>query len=142
MGTDSMTLGPGSFYMDDKLLGKAIDILEKVNVPYDDFEFGDSPAVTLSKAIEFELNSEFNIPVFNELVGELSKPQPFYMEYDGVRYEQIRKHKKKRINKKWAKRYGYREVPCRYRLENCYINQRLFNDFEIVSDPPKIVRYG
>lgn len=24
---------------------------------------------------------------------------------------QIRRHHKKRINKKWAKRYGYREVP-------------------------------
>lgn len=24
--------------------------------------------------------------------------------------EQIRKHKKKRINKKWAKKYGYRDI--------------------------------
>lgn len=24
---------------------------------------------------------------------------------------QVRKHKKKRINKKWAKRYGFKEVP-------------------------------
>lgn len=27
-----------------------------------------------------------------------------------VKLEQIRRHRKKRINKKWAKKYGYRQV--------------------------------
>ena len=27
-----------------------------------------------------------------------------------VKFEQIRRHRKKRINKKWAKKYGYRDV--------------------------------
>ena len=28
--------------------------------------------------------------------------------------EQIKKHRKKRINKKWLKRYGTKQVPCMY----------------------------
>ena len=28
--------------------------------------------------------------------------------------EQIKKHRKKRINKKWKKKYGMKEVPCMY----------------------------
>ena len=27
-----------------------------------------------------------------------------------IKQEQIRRHRKKRINKKWAKKYGYRDV--------------------------------
>ena len=65
----------------------------------------------------------------------------YRMEYkpheDGVaelvfrctRLEQIRRHKKKRINKKWAKRYGYREVRDVYEFENAHIEHELFNDF-------------
>lgn len=99
----------------------------------------DSPTFTLSKpsSFECELTSTLNVPIFKELSLMGGGPEPFYMEYDAVRYEQVRKHKKKRINKKWAKRYGYRAVPCRYRMENCYISHNTFNDFEIVSDPPK-----
>lgn len=33
-------------------------------------------------------------------------------------YIQRRKHRKKRINKKWIKRYGYRPV---YDIEHCYV---------------------
>lgn len=143
MGTDSASFGPGILYAGSELhyVGHVID---KFNTTPYELDIDDTPAMTfknsLSQSIEFELESELNVPVFNELVGELSEPKRFYMEYDGVRYEQIRKHKKKRINKKWAKRYGYREVPCRYRVENCYISPGLFNDFEIISDPVKIVR--
>lgn len=139
MGTDNTTFGPGILYDGNlKPIGtcQGPDDVDSVFIE-DDYAL--SAIKTASKALEFELESKFNIPVFNELVGELSRPQPFYMEYDGVRHEQIRKHKKKRINKKWAKRYGYREVPCRYRIENCYIHHKLFNDFEVRGDIPKIV---
>lgn len=139
MGTDNTTFGPGVLYDGNlKPIGTCQGPDDTDSVFIED-DYALSAIKTSTKALEFELKSEFNIPVFNELVGELSKPQPFYMEYDGVRYEQIRKHKKKRINKKWAKRYGYREVPCRYRIENCYIHHGLFNDFEVRGDIPKIV---
>ena len=35
-----------------------------------------------------------------------------------IGYEQARKHKKKRINKKWAKRYGDKPV---YDMKNAYM---------------------
>lgn len=149
MGTDNMTLGPGIFYDGSgKPIGTCqgpddVDTIYPDPV-YDEFlwtKYDETPVVTLSEphSFECEWDATVDFPLINELIGELSKPQPFYMEYDGVRYEQIRKHKKKRINKKWAKRYGYREVPCRYRMENAYIRQRTFNDFSIVADPPKII---
>ena len=134
MGTDSMTFGPGLVR-----LGDDIDITAKVNELITAPEDYDSPAFTFTKTASFEFDSSFNVPLLKELAGELSKPQPFYMEFDGVYHEQVRKHKKKRINKKWAKRYGYREVPCRYRMENAYIRQETFNDFNVVADPPKII---
>lgn len=99
--------------------------------------------VTLSKSVEFELEATLNVPLINELAGSFSKPKGFDLEWDGVYHEQIRKHKKKRINKKWAKRYGYREVPCRYRMENAHIQQETLNDFSITTDnrPRIIERY-
>lgn len=139
MGTDNTTFGPGILYDGfGELIGHCHRPTYTEPRYYDD-GYGLSTIKALSEALEIELETKFNIPVLNELVGEMSEPQPFYMEYDGVRHEQIRKHKKKRINKKWAKRYGYREIPCRYRIENCYIHHNLFNDFEVRGDIPKIV---
>ena len=62
------------------------------------------------------------------------------MEYECTRLEQIRKHKKKRINKKWAKRYGYREVPYKIIAKDCYIRPSRFNDFDIIIGSEKFVK--
>ena len=43
----------------------------------------------------------------------------FYAKPESV---QIRRHKKKRINKKWAKRYGHNIVLKRCSMKNCTIN--------------------
>ncbi len=133
--------GPGIFYINNKPIGTGILDNEVDIIPEEpEFDYAHIPPITLSKPIELELESTLNVPLIKELAGHFSEPKGFYLEYDGVRYEQVRKHKKKRINKKWAKRYGYREVPCRYRMENAYIKHELFNDFSIVADPPKIVK--
>ena len=128
-------LGSGSLSINHDLVGTANEIYE---LNADDILEDSSHAVTLSKKLEATPTANFDIPVFREssLIGDGSRV--FCMEYEGTRREQIRKHKKKRINKKWAKRYGYREVPCLYRVENCYIQPSLFNDWTIVSDPPKV----
>jgi len=142
MGIDNVTFGPGLLR-----LGDDIDVNAKVNEIISLPEIDDSPAFTFTQKASFEFKGKatINESLLKELAGLNSDLQPFYMEFDGYKYEQVRRHKKKRINKKWAKRYGYREVPCRYRMENCYINHERFNDFNIVSDQPKIVcsnRYG
>jgi hypothetical protein len=135
MGTDSMTLGPGTLYLDDTKIGPAV-----FGPNDEDFDFTetiDSPDFTLSspKSFSCELEAsleDINIPILKEL--STTKTEPFYMTHDGVRYEQIRKHKKKRINKKWAKRYGYRKIPVRYYYEHCYISPQPFNDFAITCN--------
>lgn len=56
---------------------------------------------------------------------------------------QKRKHKKKRINKKWRKRYGYEIIPNKLGLERdqiildefngyIYMNEETYHDFEIL----------
>ena len=67
---------------------------------YDDIF--DSPAFTLNqpKSFECELKSTLNVPVFKELSLMGGGHEPFYIEWDAVRWEQVRRHKKKRINKR------------------------------------------
>ena len=45
---------------------------------------------------------------------------------------QVRRHKKKRINKKWAKRYGYKTVFKSLKLEETYIKPHE-NGFEVLA---------
>ena len=45
---------------------------------------------------------------------------------------QVRKHKKKRINKKWAKRYGYKTVVKSIKLEEAYVEPNE-NGFDILG---------
>lgn len=53
----------------------------------------------------------------------------FSVEYDTMpELIQIRRHKKKRINKKWAKKYGYNKVLKRCSMKNCSIS--LINGIE------------
>lgn len=144
MGIESMLrFGPGILYTGDgKPIGtcQSIDDVDTLYIPEEeDLVF--IPAMTLANTLELELEAEFpDISVFNELAGPPSEHKGFDLEWDGVYHEQIRKHKKKRINKKWAKRYGYREVPCRYRMKNAYILQETFNDFSIASNnKPRII---
>ena len=51
---------------------------------------------------------DFNADLFRTLCGDMSRcGDGWSVSY--VTYDQIRKHRKRRINKKWAKRYGYRK---------------------------------
>lgn len=64
-------------------------------------------------------NTELNVDLFNQLIA--TQPEATYDLYCTV-LVQARKHKKKRINKKWRKRYGFKEkqicIP-RVKLESC-----------------------
>ena len=42
-----------------------------------------------------------------DLFGNSAKELPKSITIGSAKYKQIRKHRKRRINKKWAKRYGY-----------------------------------
>ena len=64
-------------------------------------------------------NTELNVDLFNQLIA--TQPEATYDLYCTV-LVQARKHKKKRINKKWRKRYGFKEkqicIP-EVKLESC-----------------------
>lgn len=53
---------------------------------------------------------------------------PIIIDYDKVIKTQKRKHKKKRINKKWLKRYGY----------DTYVRKAVLKDGQIVYADGKI----
>jgi hypothetical protein len=66
-----------------------------------------------------------NKEVFNKLCAAYKKPK-FNLECKMM--VQRRKHRKKRINKKWAKRYGYKPITVRLRdIEIKYVDEYTFN---------------
>jgi hypothetical protein len=135
MGVENnIAFGSGTFYIDASKIG-AIEAM-KVTEYSEDRHFKGMAFTTASTA-EFEC--EVDGPLLSELAGLDSDPT-FKMEYDGIMYEQVRKHKKKRINKKWAKRYGYREVPCHINLENARVITDSENGFVVVSELPVFKR--
>lgn len=56
-----------------------------------------------------------------KLTGANTEGMLFDITYASPRRVQVRRHKKKRINKKWAKRYGYKTVLVEHELTNCSI---------------------
>ena len=66
----------------------------------------------------------FDINIEEPVLAHVPFKHTFDLSYNRlVGYEQVKKHKKKRINKKWAKKYGYREVyiPTVHSLRECTI---------------------
>ena len=136
MGTDSMTLGTGIFYDGNGTpigTGTVIDDIDEIP-PYADSEIC---TLTKNKAAEFSAEAQVDTGLLEKLVevdlANNNDSTGYTLQYRTTRLEQIRRHKKKRINKKWAKRYGYREVPYFYIFKNAYIEPRLFNDFSVTS---------
>lgn len=136
MGVENnITFGAGTFYIDESKIGGTIDTMEVTEYPENQHLKG----ISFTTAYTAEFEGEVNGPLLSELVGPDSDPT-FQMVYDGFVYEQVRRHKKKRINKKWAKRYGYREVPCRTILKNAKLVHDQDGAFIVVSDCPSIER--
>lgn len=140
MGDDSQlfTNKPGIFYDGNgKAIGTGIMFDEVDTIPTDI----DSEAFTLAKIndAEFSMGISIDVGLLKKLVDDDLRnnnnddPLGYTIRYKTTRSEQVRRHKKKRINKKWAKRYGYREVPYTYIFKNAYVESRPFNDFSFTS---------
>lgn len=108
----------GELWTENGLLGKVEDVkIDLANAP--DFTAISDLDLTV-------LNKEFVIPKEQELTFECTainkdlleklclpnKTLPMSMTFEGKLIDKVqrRRHKKKRINKKWAKRYGYINV--------------------------------
>lgn len=102
------TLNSGSLYLNDKHL---TDKLPEITFPDDDIpDYVRSIHRPLSASAEFTMEADINVPLLHKIAGiDLAAPgaQSFSAEFSEPYWEQRRKHKKKRINKKWVKRYGY-----------------------------------
>lgn len=61
-----------------------------------------------------EITFELNEPSFSyDLLEQITTFRPDFYTIEYTKYVQARKHKKKRISKKWLKRYGYKPVQVR-----------------------------
>lgn len=68
---------------------------------------------SLCKDAEMTFKCDVNVPLFEKLFGvdlafgsDIVSNMTLHFEYPYL--VQVRKHRKKRINKKWAKRYGFK----------------------------------
>lgn len=116
----NLTLGSGSLYLKDDIF-KPIAFTEEIP------EYISSVNIPLSADAEFEMEAEINPQVYSKLAGidlsSVADASAITMIFSQPYQEQVRRHKKKRINKKWAKRYGYRTKYKKYQInEISYIS--------------------
>lgn len=137
----NMPFTSGSLYINDELIGPAIPEFPPIDInkPPDYLRSINFP---LSSEAEFTVEAEIDIPMFHELcdIPPMTDTQTFTVQYQGTVTEQVRRHKKKRINKKWAKRYGYRTVLKTYQMNEVRFTRNEDNKFEILGSPPRVVK--
>lgn len=79
----------------------------------------------LSDEAEAFFECDIDAKLLTKTIGiDLSRGSDF-TEYTAICYPptrvQVRRHKKKRINKKWAKRYGYKMIFKSFKLKEAYV---------------------
>lgn len=95
----------------------------------------------LSADAEFEM--EVEMPVNKLLAADFAKncDMSYSIQLSEPYQEQIRRHKKKRINKKWAKRYGFRTKYKNFKFTEVSIVPRGTGVYEFTTnDIPTIVK--
>lgn len=60
--------------------------------------------------LNFNINKQISKEDFNILFGVDTLNMSDAYDVQFIKFIQTRRHKKKRINKKWLKRYGYRQM--------------------------------
>lgn len=93
------------------------------------------PLFHLSCGFDFEAEMEGAVvdkATWKALIG--SDLDDFTLTYDEVILVPARRHKKRRIQKKWIKRYGYKEVRVPRIINGVGIEQISDNEFMFVKD--------
>lgn len=123
---------------DVQLFGEDLRPIE--NISFDNGhlpEYITSINAPLSASAEMTMECEINAPLFHRLCGFDPSCGPDITGYTLIGkapyMEQIRKHKKKRINKKWAKRYGYRTKFKDIKIEGVHFNETGCGEFEFTG---------
>lgn len=115
----------------------SIDKLENLS-----FEHGQVPGYVtsincpLSASEELSFECEVNAQAFSKLMGvdlaQRGDLTGFTVECKMPYQVQIRRHRKKRINKKWAKRYGYKTMFKTVKMTDVQFGQNE-TDFEFIG---------
>lgn len=134
-----LSLGSGSLYIKDEFL---TNNLLDITFPGDDIpEYVRSINLADPTSAEATFEAEIDAPMFNRLIGvDLANAQSFSAEFSEPYQEQRRKHKKKRINKKWAKRYGYVTKFRNWRIKEMTFTGKNNFEFEATGRNVEIVK--
>lgn len=103
--------GSGNLTLFDATTGRELGNLD--NVPLDSCEvekgtqFGNWMRQNASITMDFTTDETVDI---NKILGLDIAQMPDSCDIQYIKIVQVRKHKKKRINKKWLKCYGYKKV--------------------------------
>lgn len=103
-------LGGGELTLFDTTIGKELRNLNNVQLDSceaEDGRLGNWMRKDASITIDFTTDEKVDI---NKILGLDVAQMPDSYDIQYVKIVQARKHKKKRINKKWFKRYGYKKV--------------------------------
>lgn len=83
----------------------------------------------LSASAEFTMEAEIDGNMLAKLCGlDLAAGKDFTVEYSEPILIQARCHKKKRINKKWRKRYGFKTIFRKKQLTGCVVSHDISNN--------------
>ena len=83
----------------------------------------------LSASAEFTMEAEIDGDALANLLGfPMAAGKNFTVEYSEPILVQARRHKKKRIDKKWRKRYGYITIFRKKQLTDCVVSHDISNN--------------
>lgn len=139
-----ITLGAGSFYIKNTLLNIQTEIPdEPISIEDEMFKHIRSFNLADPKSAEFTMEAEIDIPMVHRFSGVFDASmlggQSFSAEFGEPYQEQRRKHKKKRINKKWAKRYGYVTKYRKWRIKEVTFTSKNSFEFEATGRNVELV---
>lgn len=83
----------------------------------------------LSASAEFTMEAEIDGDMLAKLLGfPMAAGKNFTVEYSEPILVQARRHHKKRIDKKWRKRYGYKTIFRKKQLTDCVVSHDISNN--------------
>lgn len=133
----------GSIYIQNELIGTGY--LDPIHIDESDpptyIRSIDRP---LSADAECTLECEIDAPMYNRMIGFEASPFPdatgFSLIFSSPYQVQRRRHKKKRINKKWAKRYGYVTKYKKVKLDEVYFKDSHTGEYDFYTKNVEAVR--
>ena len=120
---------------------KEVNITSKCQIDYGRYKHGN----ILTRCVhdptyEFTFNADKPIDTkeFYRILGIDIANMPDAYDIQFIKFVQARKHKKRRINKKWLKRYGYKEIQNKnktYMIDGkLYMTQRCYNKMKKILE--------